>query len=106
MIRGQEWQCRKLTQEQFNNQHPDYKDNTIGLCIASEKRVDFTAEGFKKTTVGHEIFHAYCWTLYAADVKITPEDREEMEADLIGYHLDEIKDNVDYIWQKLNEKEK
>lgn len=73
-----------------------------GVTLKHKQEVHLNKKHFTKKLVGHELFHAYhasCCT--SSTDNIDSEDTEEIGAEIIEFHLDEMVTNRNKIYRGL-----
>ena len=99
-IKGDIWECKLLSKEDYSSLH----DDSDGITLPQKKEIHFhEGEEFNLDTVGHELFHAYWTSLHLPDKwKMKVEDVEEIAACMIAANLINLNTNVNFVYNSLS----
>lgn len=98
-IKGLEWSCRKLRHKDYRNKHGS---SSLAVCVKGERKLDFDASEFRYSTVLHEVVHAFMGSLCLHSTSdISMEDMEEIFAELIENHVEDIIETAKFIYKEL-----
>ena len=97
-IKGMKWKYFAIPKDKYVKKHP----NTVAICMKGHFYMDFLKEEIDLPTVIHEVTHAFLSSccLDACD-HISPDDLEEIFAEVNGYHIEDILKVAKKIYKDL-----
>jgi len=96
MIRDVRWKVRKVKPS-----HPEVH-GAVASANPNNHTIYITEAGLDRGTILHEIFHAYCFSLFARSDEITKEGYEEIIASMLEEYYDVIGKQATKILKELS----
>lgn len=100
-IKDIEWSFQVQSDLDYEKEHG--KDSH-GITHKDEKKVFFKESSFDLHLIRHELFHVYassCCLDSATD--ISADDFEEISAEIVAYHADDLLKHAKKLYNSLNE---
>jgi phosphoserine phosphatase len=97
-INGDRWKFRIYSREEYEKKvGPD-----SSAATHPEKRLmSFHAEALSRGAIIHELFHAYCRSLYLESSNVARDDFEEIVAQMLEEKLDVIAEQATQMHKKM-----
>lgn len=97
-IKDVEWSFLVLDTKEYTKLHPD----TDAVTEVKKHLVTFDAKELSKKLITHELLHVYVKSSCVNSVNnIDAEDMEEICAEILEFHLDDIRKLRDSLWKEL-----
>lgn len=92
IIRGNKWIVRELTSKQFAKLHGYEEEEVDALVDFSTKKreIHFVKGKIDVKIIKHELFHAFMRESLTSSADLSPDQVEEVGADIIAEHLFDI----------------
>lgn len=98
-IKDVEWVFKILSKNQYETLHGT---DSSGITNPATREVHFFIEDFSKQVVGHELFHVYCACSGVHSTNsLSGSDMEEIAADLVGFHVEDMVAKKRMIYKSL-----
>ena len=99
-IKDIEWTFKKIPHKEYTYKHG--KDDSDGITFKTKRIVEFDDSIFSKSLVAHELLHVYVASCCTTSTdNISQEDMEEICAEIVECHLDDMKKYRDLIYREL-----
>jgi len=87
-IKDVEWVFRLMDKKPYIELHGS---ESLAITNPDKMEVDFRSDGINGQVVGHELFHVYSVSCGTHSTNgITKEDMEEIAAEIVGFHLEQM----------------
>jgi hypothetical protein len=101
-IKDVEWSFISLPNEEYTKKYKKNGEEEAASTEVLRKEVFFNAKYLTKGLIAHELLHVYVYSccIYSA-TNISGHDIEEICAEVIEYHLDDMVKARNYLWKNL-----
>lgn len=89
-----------MNDKSYDKRHHDVGPS-VAVTVRSERRVDFRESTFALRVCRHELWHMYCATLYTASADLSPDQMEELQAEMLEDYMNKMPEQADYIYERL-----
>jgi hypothetical protein len=97
-ILGSPWEYTTVDPDTFAR---DHGKDVPAVCLSTPPRLLFAHGQVTKGTIRHELLHAYLFTLPLRSVELSPDQLEEIVADILADHWDTMGRQTREIFKKL-----
>lgn len=98
VILGKSWRVKVVSPKTYMKNHGDDSDAITDL---NKRVIDFRNDEFNIEVIRHEIFHAFLEESMVSRASLTPEQVEEIAAEIVGRYAEEICNLGNEILNKL-----
>ena len=102
IIKDIEWSFISLSHEEYTKKYKKNGEESAASAEVLKKTVFFDEEYLTKGIIAHELLHVYVYSccIYSA-TNISGHDIEEICAEVIEYHLDDMVKARNFLWKNL-----
>lgn len=96
-VQGRRWKYTVLTPARYTAQ----EDDSRAITYPDKRHMYFNSEDLTVGVCVHELFHAFCTTLYTASANLSPIQFEEIIAEWAEVHLQEWAQKAEVMFNKM-----